>query len=742
MTRAPARAVACALASVAALALALPAGAAAAVGPPYQLEDLGGGTLRASPVGPSSTLAVQVQRTGAGIEFAPAATFVPAGCSSTLVVTTCATGMIATELRLEATTLDADVQLHNVTTSKVTLTGGGGGDVLSVDGPIPGDTNSIGQVALDPGAGNDSVTIGGLVNVITLAALDPGDDRWVVASSTPAGGTLALGGGNDVALSQAPNLALDGGNGDDVLSGANGLAGGAGDDTLLPAVLGKPIAGGADVDRLSYDLISTPLTIVKTAPTDVSVNADPDFKTGIDRIEGGTGNDALFGTGGQDYLAGGEGDDVIEGRGGGDVLDGGPGLNTVSYATGPSPVTVDLAAGTGGALPLDSLARFRRVVTGPGNDTATGSSADELFSLGDGDDVLNAGAGNDTADGGAGNDLMRGGIGTDVLDGGAGVDTATYDERGASEPIGVTLATLGGDGAAGENDTLQNIENVTGGASNDTLVGDAGPNAINGGPGVNTLDGGAGDDQVVGGNDRDVITGGPGNDGLYGNGDDDSINAFDSSKPDADIVACGDSLDDDAQVDETDTVSGCEFSRRADVPVPVDLDQDGFVGGFDCDDNDPARNQGATDVPGDGIDQDCDGFDTPIPFVDYGLSATISKPTRTQRGIKFTRFVITRLQSDRKVVVTCKSAAGKVGRCPFKTATLRPKARATQVSLTALFKSRRLAPGVKIEFRVTAPKFNGRVRRFTVRAAALRSQELCLVAPRTTPRACPAGDEL
>jgi arylsulfatase A-like enzyme len=44
----------------------------------------------------------------------------------------------------------------------------------------------------------------------------------------------------------------------------------------------------------------------------------------------------------------------------------------------------------------------------------------------------------------------------------------------------------------------------------------------------------------------------------------------------------------------------------------LDLDRDGasaLLGGGDCDDLDPARHPGALDVPGDGIDQDCDGAD-------------------------------------------------------------------------------------------------------------------------------------
>jgi arylsulfatase A-like enzyme len=47
----------------------------------------------------------------------------------------------------------------------------------------------------------------------------------------------------------------------------------------------------------------------------------------------------------------------------------------------------------------------------------------------------------------------------------------------------------------------------------------------------------------------------------------------------------------------------------------VDLDGDGsspLLGGGDCDDRDPTRHPGAFDVPGDGIDQDCDGVDAVV----------------------------------------------------------------------------------------------------------------------------------
>lgn len=718
--------------AAAVMLLAPPAGAAAqAVAPPYELSG-GAGTLAAAPTGGGSSLVVQVRRTAAGVDFSPAAANAPPpGCFAVPAEnsTRCDPSALATALTLAGGVLDVGV--HGVSTATLTITGTPDTDAIVVDGPLAPQPGAIGALVLTPAGGDDQVTVRGAVNAIGLTAPDPGDDRYVVESTSPTiGGTLPLGGGNDVASSLAPNLTLEGGDGDDTLSGAGSLLGGPGNDLLKPTVVTKGADGGpGDGDRLSFDLLAAPLVLTKSA-TSVLVQGGL-AKTGIEQLEGGRGGDTINGDAGADVLAGGEGDDTIAGGGGGDLLDGGPGDNTVNYASAAGPVTVDLAAGSATSAGVDTLRGFRGVVTGAGNDTVTGSTADEHFALGAGNDSLNAGPGNDVVDAGPGDDLVRGGFGSDAVDGGPGGDTATYDERTAAEPISVTLATVGDDGAPGENDAIVGVENVVGGASNDALAGDDGPNTLVGGGGLNTLVGGGGDDVLVGGDFRDVIDGGAGRDQLLGAGDDDSINAFDGE---ADVVDCGPSLDDDAQVDAADSVAGCEFARRGDVPVPVDGDGDGSVAGFDCDDSSAATGPAAIDVPGDGVDQDCDGFDEPLPVVDGALRLRFAKPTK--RGTRITTLVVTGMQASSRVVVTCSARAKRA--CPFRRATRRPKAAGGQVSLTSLLRRRVLRVGTRIELRITAPGTIGVVRRFTVRrGAALRDQRMCLLPGSSVARSCP-----
>ena len=191
----------------------------------------------------------------------------------------------------------------------------------------------------------------------------------------------------------------------------------------------------------------------------------------------------------------------------------------------------------GSSAPLNSL------LWATSSAQLSGSSGDDLLlgQWGDLADNLSGGDGNDVLVGYGGNDLLYGGAGDDIFEGGAGADQVDGGAHSASTELGwgdtvhyarssvgvqvdlrnTTTAQSGGDAAG---DILTNIENVTGSAFADTLIGDAGGNrlsgldgndVIDGGAGANVLDGGAGDDFINGGVDEDNIDGGDGADVIY-----------------------------------------------------------------------------------------------------------------------------------------------------------------------------------------------------------------------------------
>jgi uncharacterized repeat protein (TIGR01451 family) len=122
----------------------------------------------------------------------------------------------------------------------------------------------------------------------------------------------------------------------------------------------------------------------------------PNLADGKVEINGGAGNDEMWGSYFDDTMNGGDGNDVLNGGEGDDVLNGGAGN--------------DMLFGDAGKDVLEG---------GAGNDMLFGGA---------GDDMLNGGAGNDRLEGGAGNDWLFGGAGDDWLDGGAGNDRLFGEE--------------------------------------------------------------------------------------------------------------------------------------------------------------------------------------------------------------------------------------------------------------------------------------------------------------------------
>ncbi|MBC7819265.1 MAG: hypothetical protein IAG10_20455, partial [Planctomycetaceae bacterium] len=121
---------------------------------------------------------------------------------------------------------------------------------------------------------------------------------------------------------------------------------------------------------------------------------------------------------------------------------------------------------------------------------------------------------------------------------------------------------------AGTAKQIAEFENVSGGAGNDTLIGDDNVNALNGGVGNDSLHGLGADDLLIGGEGHDRLRGGAGNDSLDGGGGNDAI--FGEANDDTISLSFGDDSinggsgidlltgrgDFDFQLTDTELVSG------------------------------------------------------------------------------------------------------------------------------------------------------------------------------------------
>jgi Ca2+-binding RTX toxin-like protein len=438
-----------------------------------------------------------------------------------------------------------------------TLVGGGGNDVL--DGGEGSDTYQVGlhngfdtfadtgttgtdrivatanNVAIGlksgfgPASGIEEISADGHTGVSIKGGV--GADALNFSATALTGITLIDGGlGNDTIIGSAGNDMISGG------AGRDHLFGGLGDDTLIGGRLNDTLDGGdgsdtylvgpsdgfdtyadsgsSGTDRILATANNTAIGLTSgfgpssgieeisaNGHTGVLIIGGPssdilDFSqtllTGIVGINGSSGDDTITGSAGDDAIAGGAGADILIGGMGNDTLDGGGGIDTASYADATGGVTVNLSilAGqsVGGGRGIDTLVSIENL---------TGSNFDDSLTGDGGNNFLAGGAGNDTLIGGDGNDTLRGGPGDDLLDGGnGGRDFASFSD--ATSGVTVSLAIAGPQAVGGGlgNDTLVNIECLTGSPFNDTLIGDANDNVFRGGAGDDYIDGGGGNDTV------------------------------------------------------------------------------------------------------------------------------------------------------------------------------------------------------------------------------------------------------
>ncbi|MDP6654334.1 MAG: calcium-binding protein, partial [Gammaproteobacteria bacterium] len=186
------------------------------------------------------------------------------------------------------------------------LTTGTGADTITLTALADTVTNSgSGNDTITAGAGNDTITASGAgADTITLGA---GDDT---VTDSGAGADIITGGdGNDTITTGADNNSVDGGAGNDNLTGGTGadtLIGGDGNDTLTGNAGADSITGGAGNDTISDGADND--TVVAGDGVDTIT-----ISTGNDSVDAGAGNDVITITGlsAADTIGGGDGTDKL-----------------------------------------------------------------------------------------------------------------------------------------------------------------------------------------------------------------------------------------------------------------------------------------------------------------------------------------------------------------------------------------------------------------------------------------------
>ncbi|GAA4226544.1 Ca2+-binding RTX toxin-like protein [Sagittula marina] len=356
------------------------------------------------------------------------------------------------------------------------------------------------------------------VEAYAYATTPTGELRLVESPSTLAGSS---------AVNQAVRIGTD-------IGSLSGFAL-AGDTIVAMTTAGTPlteiVTDGLIVEVLSgsfapeLDLAANVSALELAGAEDVNINGNDNDNVlvgndgdnvlngglGADTLEGGAGNDSIDGGAGLDHIDAGEGDDTIMASAGSDVVDGGAGTDLYDASNFSSSAVINLSTN-----PVSFLT--------PGTGFVSGADISGFQGL-TGIENIRGGAAADQLIGDAGENTIFVSTGSDSIDGGAGVDTydVSADDGGVNVDLVAGTSVTTGFGT----DSLENIENVTTGDGDDTVVGDAGDNVFVTGAGADSVEAGEGDNTIDAGDGANDVTAGAGNDDVTTGVDNDIIDAGD-----------------------------------------------------------------------------------------------------------------------------------------------------------------------------------------------------------------------
>jgi Ca2+-binding RTX toxin-like protein len=181
----------------------------------------------------------------------------------------------------------------------------------------------------------------------------------------------------------------------------------------------------------------------------------------------------------------------------------------IATAQGTVTITDTLQKSVSTNLSIDAPLVDNLTLIGTSNINGTGNAGNNIITGNSGNNIIEGGAGNDTTNGGAGDDTyvfnVSVALGSDSITEtvNAGADTILFNGNTA---VNINLATTTSQ-IVNANLVLKivEVENITGGGGNDTIVGNNLANILSGGAGNDMLNGGAGNDILVGGMGNDLF---------------------------------------------------------------------------------------------------------------------------------------------------------------------------------------------------------------------------------------------